>query len=257
MNLEFIQQYAEARALSHRDALQTYMQVVVLKELSHPTARLMGGTALVLGHGNPRFSEDIDLTQVSDPHSLKVGLERGTALLRRELDQEITLVPPKAGRSTWRLQMMWNNGTVRLHIDSQTYPSYSRHAIVVEYPPLLPIVCDAVTVDEIMADKLIAIAYRSYLGGRDLFDLWFHWLRHEDREDRLQTICDYLGKKLEDRSLDKALWRQRLSQRLTLTTTPKRVREEWQRYLPRSFQRDDVAGAILVACRSLPEWIIE
>ncbi|MDO8519532.1 MAG: nucleotidyl transferase AbiEii/AbiGii toxin family protein, partial [Deltaproteobacteria bacterium] len=67
MDLDGIQRYARERGLSHRDASQTFMQVIVLRHLAVPGARLIGGGALVFGHGNPRFSEDIDLTQVPDP----------------------------------------------------------------------------------------------------------------------------------------------------------------------------------------------
>lgn len=43
------------------------MQVAVLKNLNFEEAVLIGGTALVMGNGNPRFSEDVDLAGVERP----------------------------------------------------------------------------------------------------------------------------------------------------------------------------------------------
>src|SRR3989338_11101342 len=93
--MEAIEQYARERGLSLQDARQTFMQVVVLKNLAFPEARLIGGTALVLGHGNPRFSEDIDLTQVADPGLLKLGLARAPRELAGWFGHPVRLTAPK------------------------------------------------------------------------------------------------------------------------------------------------------------------
>ncbi|EKD50135.1 MAG: hypothetical protein ACD_62C00642G0001, partial [uncultured bacterium] len=57
-----VRETVNERGLSPHDALQAFLQFLVIKHHSFEPARFIGGTALVLGHGNPRFSEDIDFT---------------------------------------------------------------------------------------------------------------------------------------------------------------------------------------------------
>lgn len=254
MNIEAIHSYARERGLSIKDASQTFMQVIVLKNLSAPGAHLMGGTALVLGHGNPRFSEDVDLSQVPDPKALRPGLMRAAAELERWLGSPIALTPPKAGGRTWRLTCRLGRAeALQLHVDSQPYPAQTTHPIIVQFPSIPPFVCEAIALDEIMAEKMLAVAYRRYLGGRDIFDLWFHWLRSDDWISRLAAIRDHLEKKLKDRSLSMPEFRRCLSGRLSPIGSLDRVREEWRRYLPSNFQRPSIEKTILAACERLPE----
>lgn len=251
---ESILRHSRERKLSLQDAAQTFLQVVVLKHLSIPEARFMGGTALVLGYGNPRFSEDVDLTQVSDPEDLRAGLLRAKTELEGWFGVPMTLFPPKRGGRTWRLIVrMGRAESLSLHIDSQPYKSYTARPIVIEYPSILPFVCEVLELDEIMAEKVIAVACRRYLGGRDLFDLWFHWLRSDDRLSRKDLILEFVKKKFRERSLSQEEIRNRLFSRLSEKASLERAREEWKRYLPADFQRPAVLDDIFFRCRQLVE----
>lgn len=253
MSIEAIQRYSREKKLSLQDAAQTFLQVIVLKHLNIPRARFMGRTALVFGYGNPRFSEDIDLTQVPNPHLLKPGLVKAAAELEGWFASRVVLAPPKAGGRSWRLTVRLGRAeSLRLHIDSQSYAAYTSHPIVVEFPSIQSFVIEAMSVDEIMAEKVVAVAYRRYLGGRDLFDLWFHWLRTPETSARQGIIRGHVEKKLEERSLGHPDFLHRLKERLSQAKTPARVQSEWQRYLPADFQKISVFTAILTACRTLP-----
>ena len=250
---ELVQNYARARGLSGQDALQTFFQVIVLKHLRHDSARLIGGTALVLGHGNPRFSEDVDLTQVSKPAALRPFLAKAAEELEGWLDVKIILAPPKARGVTWVLTARMDGAAranLRLHLDSQPYPAYSRAPMVIEFPGLTPFVVESISVPEIMADKLIAVAFRRYLGGRDLFDLWFHWLRHDKEPFESGGISALVLRKLSDRGLQKDDWARRFRARL-MAKDLDRARQEWRRYLPASFQGQAVQEDILSKVRAL------
>lgn len=250
----FIERYAQERALSRRDALQTFLQVIVLKHLTLPGARLIGGTALVLGYGNPQFSEDIDLTQIPDPKLLAPGLNRAAAELEKWFGKKVSLQAPKPKGRTWRISCHFNRAeTIRLHIDSQPEPAQTAVPIVVQFSGLPPLVYETISLKEIMADKVIAVAYRNYLGGRDLFDLWFHWLRRSDGENDISEMVTYLRKKIEDRKLTETDFRERLAKRLEKGHSLTRARTEWRRYLPIPFQKKEVREAILGACQKLPE----
>lgn len=253
MNREAIESYARARGLSPQDASQTFMQVVVLKNLSLAGVRLIGGTALVLGHGNPRFSEDVDLTQVPDQRLLKPGLIKAAGEIGKWFGKEATVTPPKAGGRTWRITCrLGRSEALRLHVDCQEYPAYSVYPIVVQFPSVPSFVFEAVGLEEIMAEKVIALAFRRYLGGRDLFDLWFHWLRFDDWISKLPEIRRLIGFKLKDRSLAREEFARRLEKRLSPGISLDRARAEWRRYLSSDFQKESVGQAVLESCRRLP-----
>ena len=254
--MEAIEQYAQERGLSLQDARQTFMQVVVLKNLAFPEARLIGGTALVLGHGNPRFSEDIDLTQVADPGLLKLGLARAARELEGWFGHPVRLTAPKKDGRTWRLSCPFDRATsAQLHVDCQTERAYTTHPIVLKFPSLPSFVFEAEGLDEIMADKVIAVAFRRYLGGRDLFDLWFHWLRLDDWTAREAAILPLIRKKCKDRSiLHKNLVRH-LNERLSPRASLERARQEWRRYLPSEFHREGVERDMLHSTQKLLEMI--
>lgn len=106
-----------------------------------------------------------------------------------------------------------------------------------------------------MAEKVIAVATRRYLGGRDLFDLWFHWLRTPQWQDRTDAILHLLSLKLRERSLRRDQIGSALSSRLAEGTALTRAREEWKRYLPADFRRPAVLNEIVARCRLLKELV--
>lgn len=235
--IQNIEKYGTDNGISRQDALQVFMQVVALKNLLTRDAALIGGTALVMGHGNPRFSEDIDLTGVEDPLSLKAGLTGATQDIGGLLGAKTALLPPKAGRTTWRLRCEMESGSsVHLHVDTQNYRALTQHPIMVAYPGMPPFVFPSITLGEIMADKVIALAFRNYASGRDIFDLWFHWLKDDSSSETDATILGMVKKKLAARKLVQKDFAEKLHARMS-HGIPKRVLDEWQRYLPPSLQQ--------------------
>lgn len=254
MGQEAIEQYARERNLSNRDALQTFMQIIVLKNLSLPKVRLIGGTALVLGHGNPRFSEDVDLAGIASPTLLRPGLAKAAAELEGWLGQQTTLVPPKKGGQTWRLVCSASRSErLQLHIDCQEYPASTAHPIILQFPTIPSFVFETASLGEIMADKVIAVAYRRYLGGRDLFDLWFHWLQSDNWKNRKEEVQNHVEQKLKDRSLPRPELVRLLKSRLSFKVSLERARTEWKRYLPRDFQRETVQEDMVQSSQKLLE----
>ena len=254
MYIESILRYARERKFSLQDAAQTFLQVVVLRRLSAPQARFMGGTALVLGYGNPRFSEDVDLTQVSDLERLGPGLLKAKTELEGWFGSPVILRPPKTGGRTWRLTLRRGRSeSLSLHVDSQPYRAYTMRPIVIEYPSIPPFVCEALELDEILSEKIVAVACRRYLGGRDLFDLWFHWLRSDAWADRKNSILELVTKKLRERSLKDDDFKRLLTTRLSENVSLNRARHEWKRYLPPDFQKATVFSEIVTRCRLLTE----
>ena len=243
-----IEKYAELKGISSRDAQQTFMQVVTLKNLSLREARLIGGTALVIGHGNPRFSEDIDLSQISAPEKLAPFLGKAARELQNLLGLQSSATPPKEGGLTWCINCRQPDGSqVRLHIDSQPYHCLSSHPVMVEYPGIAPFVFPSIEMTEIIADKLIAIAFRKYLGGRDIFDLWYHRLKTPATFSD-QSVMNLVTLKLKMRRLRQKDFMDSLNLRLGAEPS-KRVIAEWSRYLPHGLRDARLFREIYAAAR--------
>lgn len=232
--IELLKDIQSQRRFSPREAIQTFCQIIVLKNLSWKEEQFIGGTALVFGFGNPRFSEDIDLTHVQNPLALepylKKALKELSDWLKEELEEAPKLLSPKKGKATWKISAkIRREGIVRLHIDSQKYPTHSHHPIVVSFRGIPPFIVASVSVEELMADKLIAVALRNYVSGRDLFDLWYHWLKNS-KEEMNEKVFSFLEMKKKDRSIEENIF-SRIESRLSLKI-PARVLDEWNRYLP-------------------------
>ena len=230
--IENIKNYSRVKGLSERDALQVFMQVLILKNLHLDGAKIIGGTALVMGYGNPRFSEDIDLTGVSNPLDLKKHLEKGAKEIAGLLNGESSLKAPKENRVTWVVTCQISPSlSARLHVDSQPYKPLTHFPLMVEYPGLAPFVFPSIALEEIMADKLVALAFRNNLSGRDIFDLWHHWLKTTDADLKKTAIQNHVKKKLRLRGLKTEDFIRNLHTKMKNGISG-RLKEEWRRYLP-------------------------
>ncbi|MCX5971756.1 MAG: nucleotidyl transferase AbiEii/AbiGii toxin family protein [Coprothermobacterota bacterium] len=167
-----------------REALQIYLlgELAQCEEARHLT--FQGGTALRLVYQGPRYSDDLYFTSVM-PFSLLDPLFRqlapdlaglsplfgGTITLRIQKQTEDLL--------RWRLHLQApaQADSTSLNLEIAHFPSYTRELKPIHLPfalPGLPLALVWVeSEEEILADKLVAIAGRLYPKGRDLFDLWF------------------------------------------------------------------------------------
>lgn len=241
--------YAQQRGLSEQDATQTFLQVLVLKHLPLDVGRLIGGTALVLGQANPRFSEDLDLGAVQNHRVIGDYLARAGKEIATWLQGTTSVVAPTGKTRTWRLRCVLPHGRVlRLHVDSQSYRTYTQAPIVITYPGFAPSTFPSVRVTEMMADKLIALAFRKYLSGRDLFDLWFHWWRGAAAAIAPTEVLTLLAAKLKERTQRMATWRQHIRRRVA-SGVSERCRQEWDRYLPAGLHTEAVYREIITAAQ--------
>lgn len=250
--IEALQQIQTERGFSLRESIQTFFQIIVLKNLSWKEEKFIGGTALVFGFNNPRFSEDIDLTQVNNPLSLEPYLKKGvrelTDWLKEELEETPKLIPPKKEKATWKISAkIRQEGILHLHVDSQKYPAHSHHPIVISPRGMSPFIIAGVALEEILADKLVALVLRNYVSGRDLFDLWYHWLK-DPKPEVSEKVFFFLDKKKKDRSLTGNIF-STIEKRLS-SQIPARVLEEWNRYLPPSLKNRPLYEEIYSVIRS-------
>jgi len=254
--MEAIQKYARDRKTSKIEAIQVFLQVLVLKHLSLAHAHFMGGTALVMGYENPRFSEDIDLTQVKNPLDLSHGLKKAANESSQWLGSKVSLKAPKPGKRSWKMLCTLNPAqTIQLHIDTQPFTAYTTRPIVITFPSLPSFVCEALTLQEILSEKILALAFRKYLGGRDLFDLWFHWLRKSDWQNQEKEIFQLVKLKLKERKLTYIQFQKNLYARIITGADLNRAQLEWKRYLPPDFQKETIFKDIMACHHKLKNWL--
>lgn len=170
-----------------------------------------GGTALHLFHGNPRFSEDIDLV-LNDTNGLRdangdgQGYELtsflpGVEKTVRDTFPFIDVVEIRTQKNDLDLQRYVlvsrsddPDHTLRIHIELAAILSYRNRPRILDFPPVHPAV-RVEDIDEILADKICALALRPYLKGRDLWDIYY--LTH----DRSVTVdWSLVQKKVKDYS---------------------------------------------------------
>jgi hypothetical protein len=162
---------------------QEHLQKTVLTALSRSEAFtdivFRGGTAIRLFHGNPRFSEDLDFV-LSEGHTFNLAgqasaIQTFVAAIYPFLDG-LSVTVQKDTRRLQRLVLTTQGDNPeqrrRVHIELAGIPAYTGQPRILDHPPYNP----AVQVEqpgEILADKLAALALRSYLKGRDLWDIYF------------------------------------------------------------------------------------
>jgi len=145
-----------------------------------------GGTALRLFYGNPRFSEDLDFVCV--PHLSSFDLSEHLHKLPTVLEpqfpflQTITTHMQKQQNTLQRGVLTTTSEDplqhIRLHVELAMVPSYHNTLRILQFPPLHPAV-RVETQTEIFADKLLALGSRTYIKGRDIWDIYFLKTEHQ------------------------------------------------------------------------------
>ncbi len=181
---EEIIERAEKMWIGRNNVFQEEMQKVVLTALSQKgcfnSIVFQGGTALRLFYGNPRFSEVIDLVLKEGENEFDLSgfipnIERfGHNSFPFLESVMIKTQKNEPGLQSYILQTQSENPEqkLRVHIELADVPSYRNSPRILDFPPILP----AVRVEdamEILADKVCALAFRPYLKGRDLWDIYF------------------------------------------------------------------------------------
>jgi hypothetical protein len=179
---------SEAIGATRKQVLAEEVQKSILTSMSlrgcFDSIVFHGGTALRLFHGNPRFSEDIDLVMVEGVDAFSLGDHMThTGRYVEDAFPFLASVATRAQRDDPRLQrhilrtVSEDHGQIlRVHIELAPVPSHRNGPRILDHPPVRPVVRVEDPV-EILADKVCALAFRPYLKGRDLWDV--HYLTEE------------------------------------------------------------------------------
>ena len=219
-----------------KEALQVYTLAALYGQPASDRITFQGGTCLRLVYGGPRYSEDVDFVTTlsnADLADLFEPVHREVARLSPLFGNEITMRVQKAMPEIVRWKVYYQaarqQDSTSISLEFAPYPAYTDRVAVLTPPagfPALPmVVVQAETLEEIMADKIAAVAGRRYVKGRDIFDLW--WLMQKG----IGVNMDLVRKKWSDYGIQP----ERLHQNLP-AITPATVRQELENFLPHRFR---------------------
>ncbi len=181
---EELQLLSKRMQLPLHHVFQEEIQKTILTHLSRQAAFndivFQGGTSLRFFYDNPRFSEDLDfvMREGKKQYDLIATLSGMRSFVRDIFPflENITVHPQKRNNDLQRLIVNTHadlpEQNLRIHMELASVPSYFNRPKILQYSPLYP----AVRVEdmiEILADKLVALAGRPYLKGRDIWDIHF------------------------------------------------------------------------------------
>lgn len=200
------------RKMVLREEIQKAVLTALALQGCFNTIVFQGGTALRLFHGNPRFSEDIDLVLNHTKESsemkgdvLRTVLASSLPGVERSVKDtfpfitEVEFRTQKNNPDLLRYILMTRSDnpehSLRIHIELAAIPSYRNTPRILNFPPVNPAIRVEDTV-EILADKVCALALRPYLKGRDLWDI--HYLADQrsitvDWDLVRKKVVDYGG----------------------------------------------------------------
>ena len=237
------------KELLHHDILREMSQAGLLAGLT-----FMGGTCLRACYGSARLSEDLDFTGGSDFR--RRDLAELATILTDRLQSRYGLPvrvsePVKIGGnvSTWKLVIETRPGrkhlpAQRINLDICGIPSHDPRPMMLRNLYGIDLgtsglILQAQSREEILADKLIALAFReNRIKNRDLWDI--AWLAQQGVELPLQLI----PLKIRDHKRKQGDFMASLAARLTALRrqpdTRARFMTEMRRFLPAATVRDTI-----------------
>jgi len=247
--LDTLRQRAEDERLPLRvilkEALQVYTLAAIYGQPISDRIIFQGGTCLRLVYGGPRYSEDVDFVTTLDSAAL--------AGLFEQVQHEVTRLAPlfagevvlrmrKATREIVRWKVYYRatrqQDSTSVSLEFAPYPAYTDHVAPLMPPADLPglplVVVRAETLEEILADKVAAMAGRRYVKGRDVFDLW--WLKGKG----LQVDWGLVEKKMSDYAVQPKQLPENLA-----AIKPGLIRQELENFLPYRYRVQLLQAATL------------
>jgi predicted nucleotidyltransferase component of viral defense system len=233
-----------------------------------------GGTCLHLAHGSARFSEDLDFMVRGglSLQGLSKEVQRRLQLLPGvPADMTVTVASGKGARNPHAFMVtlagpdVIGSAKVKIELWQTSATALASLKLVVKTiasPTGNQAFVPALTLDEILADKVYALGARDRLKARDVFDLW--WLCEQKPmqadADALCTRLDIYPGQNNDRPQTAGHWLARARLRLIALRAPSTVPQvatDLRRWLPSTWKMDNaVAIAMLaVATQKLSEGI--
>ena len=231
----YIDERAVEEGLSRRIILKEAFQIAFLEGLyslpESETFTFQGGTCIRLLYGGPRYSEDLDfvVSEIETPgkifRKLETRLHKLSALFEGNIRMRVQKEAERLVR--WRIYLEREDdfGSTSVSVEFAAYPVYTSRLLPLNFPrgyPFSPLVLvKAEAEEELLADKIIAVAGRKYLKGRDIFDIWL--LKNKGVKVDMQMV----RKKMKDYSVEFSGVTEKV-----LSLTERELRQDIETYLP-------------------------
>jgi len=235
------------KELLHHDILREMSEAGLLSSLT-----FIGGTCLRACYGSQRLSEDLDFTGGSEfkKEDLSNLASELTGRMKTRYGLPVNVSEPmKTGGkvSTWKLTIETRSGrrhlpAQRIHLDICAIPSHDRRPMMLRNLYGIDLgtsglILQAQSREEILADKLIALAFReNRIKNRDLWDI--AWLVQQGVELPVKLI----PLKIHDHQRSDAEFANLLQERTAALKVNPRMRDEFlkemRRFLPAAIVRD-------------------
>ncbi|CAM3312968.1 nucleotidyl transferase AbiEii/AbiGii toxin family protein [Helicobacter labetoulli] len=189
------------KEIMHYEILESLFS---LQEIQN-TLVFQGGTALRLCYNNDRYSEDLDFVinknTSFDKEFMKYFKDIFIEKILQKYSLEAEITEPKKDDGVvqrWSAKVFLPNDKrkSKINIEIANIPSYSNHfqPIKNNYDELMNkrIFVQVETLEEIFADKILALSQRPYLKFRDLWDI--EWLKN----NHTKINYDLVELKIED-----------------------------------------------------------
>lgn len=209
---------------NYLEQFNPFLQETIIKEILHyeildslfsindiqKSLVFQGGTALRLCYNNDRYSEDLDFVMSKNqPFSREFmvffeKIFKEKILKKYDLNAEIDGNNVNNGiiqRWTAKVFVPIFGRKSRINIEVANITSHDHHSMSLQNNHSqifnMNIFAEVETLDEILADKILALSQRAYIKFRDLWDI--EWLT---RQKRLEPNFDLIKLKIEDYHCD-------------------------------------------------------
>lgn len=251
MNANQIKQMAQNDNVSMALVFKEQVQVVVLDYLFSKglftKMVFQGGTALRLAYQGVRYSEDLDFVLSKNHRDDFKNLGDQIYPLAAHVKKRLPMVSgarlkaQEASDTFLRycliIESDFLSANDKTNIEIANVPSYDPQTVMIRHAALA--LSPAVVVEsppEILSDKIVAVAARPYLKGRDVWDIYF--LMKTLNVPLSSEVIAMARHKMSDYQLDRQDFSRRMGQQIShLKQDGARIlREEMDRFLPESYR---------------------
>jgi predicted nucleotidyltransferase component of viral defense system len=208
-------EYAGITPVIEKEILHHDIMAVMVKQGVMQSLTFIGGTSLRLCHNSSRLSEDLDFNgghdfKPADFDGLEVEIQK---YIQKKYETQIWVNKPSQDKqgdtSSWQISIEKEANRPdlprqKMHIDVCAIPSFDieRRPLINHYDVVVPtegLLIPVQSLEETLADKFIALAYRSRrIKPRDVWDIL--WIKQRG----IDVSIELINKKLAAREKTKA-----------------------------------------------------
>lgn len=237
-------EYAGTTTVIEKEILHHDIMAVMVKQGLMQSLTFIGGTSLRLCHNSTRLSEDLDF---NGGHDFKPGNFDGLEIeiqkyIQKKYETEVWVNKPNQDKqgdtASWKISIEKEANRPdlprqKIHIDICAIPSFDieKRPLINHYDVVVPtegFLIPVQSLEEALADKFIALAYRSRrIKPRDIWDIL--WIKQRG----IDVSIELINQKLAAREKTKANFIESLTLQVEKLLTEKEVKADFNNEISR------------------------